>query len=326
MNKKIIVALGTALALVGGVVAMSAFEAHIINVTAHIENALAVDTEALDFGTVFPQEALTKNFQVKLSDSFLGQKRICEVYYEINQKPKCIVNGSNPVQHVPCVPTVGTAPTCECPNGTTAMLSLCPFLSKLADNTPIDNADDNPEAGNDESAPSYYTPGGCITPGEASGELEANESDIVDTWTVDLKVPPFEGYVAQDWPANCPTLSGTGVNQDGTDLGCDLWVEVTGFEECEKTIQVTSSMMNFSSTGWAGWSCPSEYPNIVTGTTDCALPLTYSLAWQTGASVDGHLFPTTPWGYIYGANEEGWIVQNGGDGQSCHIILTCQAD
>jgi hypothetical protein len=38
-----------------------------------------------------------------------------------------------------------------------------------------------------------------------------------------LKVPPVKGFVGQDWPAGCPT-----VPTNDVDLGCDLWIEVTG--------------------------------------------------------------------------------------------------
>ena len=49
----------------------AAFEAHVINVTAQIENALAVNTEPINFGTVFPQEQLDHSLTVALSGSFL---------------------------------------------------------------------------------------------------------------------------------------------------------------------------------------------------------------------------------------------------------------
>ena len=97
-------------------------------------------------------------------------------------------------------------------------------------------------------------------------------------------------------------------------------------EHQPEIIKVTSSQMNFSSTGWAGWSCPASHPNIVSGTTNCSLPLANSLAWEPGATVGVYTYPTTPFGYTYASGEEGWIVQNGGTGQSCNILLDCQAD
>ena len=58
MKKKILLGLVAVLIVISGVAGMSAFEAHVINVTAKIENALKVDTTPIDYGTVFPQEAL----------------------------------------------------------------------------------------------------------------------------------------------------------------------------------------------------------------------------------------------------------------------------
>lgn len=48
----------------------AAFEAHVINVTATIENALTVTTSEITFGTVFPQEKLNQTFGVTLSAAF----------------------------------------------------------------------------------------------------------------------------------------------------------------------------------------------------------------------------------------------------------------
>lgn len=78
MAKKILLGLAAVLVVVAGVAAFSAFEAHIINVTARIENALVVPIKELDFGTVFPQEYLVKSFTVALSNSFQEQAQ-CSV-------------------------------------------------------------------------------------------------------------------------------------------------------------------------------------------------------------------------------------------------------
>ena len=58
MKKNIILSFIALVAVVAGVAGMAAFEAHVINVTAHIENALKVVPAGgeLTFGTVFPQE------------------------------------------------------------------------------------------------------------------------------------------------------------------------------------------------------------------------------------------------------------------------------
>ena len=231
MNKKIIVGLGAAAAALASVAMFAAYEAHIINVTAHIENALYVHPDEIAFGTVFPQEYTERNFTVELSSSFQEQDRLYDVSYVIKQKPKCECDTwETATQASDC--TYGQyAPvgydTHLCPEGYSEMLSLCPFLSKV---------DGDPEDGNDHSHPSYYVdPDGVPNNGDefcpilsvdnAKGVLE-NKRDILDLWIVDLKVPPIDGYVGQDWPEGCPTVA-----EDEQDYGCDLWIEVTGFSE-----------------------------------------------------------------------------------------------
>lgn len=209
----------------------AAFEAHVVNVTAHIENALAVDPQEIEFGTVFPQEYLEKNFTISLSDSFMDedQTRVKDVQYKIVSKPKCKI--IEPCDDCPTYASVGYA-THECPEGYTEMEDLCAFLSKM----PTD-----PETG-DEGIASYFRNAGSQswcegTPGDdvgiALGHLEkcldpttdCGEGDVEDCWTVDLKVPPVEGYIAQDWPSTCADWT---VAENNVDYGCDLWVEVTG--------------------------------------------------------------------------------------------------
>ena len=97
--KKILTRSGLAVATVAivlaGAAAFSAYEAHIVNVTATIENALSVDTGAMAFGTVFPQEYLVKDMNIQLSDSFKNTGRVDDVEYVIKQKP---------MVKAPCVP------------------------------------------------------------------------------------------------------------------------------------------------------------------------------------------------------------------------------
>jgi len=217
MKKKIVLGLVAVVAVASGVAALSAYEAHVINVTAHIENALYVHPDALEFGTVFPQEYIERQFTVELSSSFQLQDRLDDVNYVIRQKPKCVNEAGEYAQ-------IDYA-THQCPEGYTEMLSLCPFLSKL---------DGDSEDNNDTDHPSYFVdpdgvPGSgdeyCVIPGaDATGHLTIDGGDLLDLWIVDLKVPPVDGYVGQDWPAGCPVVSA-----NDQDYGCDLWIEVTGF-------------------------------------------------------------------------------------------------
>jgi len=86
-------------------------------------------------------------------------------------------------------------------------------------------------------------------------------------------------------------------------------------------ITVESAMLNFSSTGWGGWSCPISHPNVVGGSTDCEKSLAISQMAKAGVGT----YPVYPH-YTYTSPEEGWVVQNGGIGQSCKIYVQCQAD
>lgn len=223
MRKKIALGLVAVVVVVAGVAAMSAYEAHIINVTAHIENALSVSPKEIAFGTVFPQEYVESNFTINLSESFQAADRVDDVEYVIEQKPKCICTE----------PEAGAAPLCElgeyaqvdyatheCPEGYTEMANLCRFLSKM----PQD------EGETEVGEPSYYDPGtntcvGQVTEAvQASGRLAKSEQDFSDTWIVDLKVPPIEGYIGQDWPESCANWT---VPENDVDYGCDFWIEVT---------------------------------------------------------------------------------------------------
>ena len=242
--KKLLVISAAGLAIVAGLTLAAAYEAHVINVTAHIENALAVDTESIDFGTVFPQEYLEKDFVIRLSDSFMDetQTRVKDVKYKIVQKPKCecdypqyLPDGSlnsdfatycTEGQYTPVDFALHT-----CPSNYSPMPDLCRFLSKLPD----------VETG-DYGIDSYYQVGcidACIDPYidnplGARGYLEKcdpDDSDLCtgdteDCWTVDLKVPPVAGYEGQEWPDSCREYV---VPTDGADYGCDLWIEVTEF-------------------------------------------------------------------------------------------------
>jgi len=207
MKKKILLGLVAVVAVVGGVAALSAYEAHVINVTATIENALAVSVDELPFGTVFPQEDLKSlPFTISLSDSFTEQSRVDRVDYAIWQKAK------------PCPEEES-----QCgPGG--YYLDLCKFLSKEAQ----DNDGDISEG-------SYYPT--CPVPPQlpstgASGYL-VTEEDESDTWNVDLKVPPVAGSVGQDWPQACID-NGYVVPTNSAVYGCDLWIEVTGISSTPK--------------------------------------------------------------------------------------------
>lgn len=253
--KKVIIGFLT-LALVLVVLPMfAAFEAHVINVTAKIENALSVPLDALDFGTVFPQEKLEKTLSIALSGSFTDEDRVDDVEYFIRQKPKCGVTSDNGETLVGPTWTghvkvegdgVDSAYTSsvDCEAAKPADLptdavygelpSLCEYISKHPDNQPD----------NDGSLDSFHEPytieaDGSVNWNDTNGRLAKSESDVEDTWTIDLAVPCFGGFCAQDWadfvtginPSANPADYTQSIDDEHKVFGCDLWVEVSGVSE-----------------------------------------------------------------------------------------------
>lgn len=228
----------------------AAWEAHVVNVTATIENALTVpiETEGLQFGTVFPQEKLDKTFDISLSNSFSQQSRVNEVIYTIRQKPKCVRN-DNVTADLPQFGRVTESATttgnfiCEDAANYHMLPLLCPFLSKHELSTDgNNNENDNPlNQGQNGIGAFHGLPGPWTLQTTLStavfGQLDKSVGDNSDTWNIDLKVPCFKGMCAQDWPDFVRRESqNQNINVDAYKLdpgdehklfGCDLWVEVT---------------------------------------------------------------------------------------------------
>jgi len=88
--KKLVLVAAMLLAVFSGVTAVSAYEGHMVDVKAHVENALMVEKSEVDFGTVFPQEKIETQFAVGLSESFRAQTRYSTVEYKMYWEPKLI--------------------------------------------------------------------------------------------------------------------------------------------------------------------------------------------------------------------------------------------
>ena len=236
--------IGTVGVVAGGAAAFSAFEAHIINVTATIENALSVPIEArgLTYGTVFPQEAFDQQFDVRLSSSFLEENRVDDVEYTIRQKPKCgvVIPQTNPVQYSGFKPvTEDTEHNFVCPQGSIKLPLLCPYLSKN-EITTDGTAPENDPLGHISSfhgttATSTWTLATTLSRA-VFGKLQKSVNDTLDTWNIDLHAPCFVGQCAQDWatfvhqqdPQADPNAFMADPTQEHQMFGCDLWLETTG--------------------------------------------------------------------------------------------------
>lgn len=242
--RKLILVVSSLILSVGGASMFAAFEAHIVNVTAKIENALAFSFEgqnirdgAIDFGTVFPQEYFNVDkVKVALSDSFLGQDRVSAVNYKIEQKPKCV----DETGHVMPVKVIGytgenNQPILTCPDGHQIMPLLCPYISKK-------EITQDGQQDNDVSVPSFHkvimeqVQNGFTVFNEplAKGQL-IKGTDEQDTWEIDLAVPCFKEKCSQDWPgfvqSHNPEANSSEYELDNEleseRFGCDLWFEVT---------------------------------------------------------------------------------------------------
>lgn len=192
--------------VVAGVAAISAYEAHVINVTAKIENALSVMPDEITFGTVFPQEKLNRNLLIKLSDSFLEEDRVDDVDYFIRQKPKPLTPEDEAWCHAN-VPTTRHEYAQDYLEKCYPL--LCYYLSKHPD-----------DGGNDGTLDAFHDMGTDVL-----GRLVKSEQDTEDEWVIDLDVPCFEGQCAQDWTHEGWELP---ADLESETFGCDLWVEVSG--------------------------------------------------------------------------------------------------
>lgn len=241
--KKILLGLGAGATALAMLPLFAAFEAHVINVTARIENALQVTPEEIRFGTTFPQEALDKTFNVSFSQSFLAQGRADRVEYHIRQKPKCEDSQGN---H----PQVGEDANGNfvCPEGSHEMPLLCPYLSK---HEITGDPQNEPGATGDNDSAGISAFHGLPGPWnlattlatQVAGVLQASIGDTLDTWNIDLRVPCFEGYCAQDWdrfvrannqdPDVDPADYMADPRLEHAVYGCDLWLEVTDVSEVD---------------------------------------------------------------------------------------------
>jgi hypothetical protein len=264
--KKVLLTLGALAVAVAVVPMFAAFEAHVINVTARIENALSVPVEPINFGTVFPQEYLERELPITFSRSFVQEGDADDVEYVIRQKPKCGVTSQNgevldgptwtghvvPVSNNPATSEDeskgGTAYTIDCkrdepaglsigPNQSAGLLPLlCPYLSKH------ERSADGLVAENDSSLNAFHHPwvvsDGVVSWTEASGRLAKSHQDFDDLWVIDLAVPCFGDHCAQDWATFVGEHNSeeegnadawvADIKDEHKVFGCNLWIEVTG--------------------------------------------------------------------------------------------------
>ena len=211
----------------------AAFEAHVVNVTATIENALYVHPAERTFGTVFPQEHLEQGIFITFSNSFSAsnQTRVGTVEYVIKQKPKprpAYVQqvGMEAARDYCHLNSPADAGDLTDPYYVNCMPNLCPYLSKTPDGFPTPS--------NDIGVPPFHDPDDPAN--FAHGKINKFGVDVGDNWIIDLAVPCFKGQCAQDWNqfvlglnpiAGDPAQYQLPQSLEHQLFGCDLWVEVT---------------------------------------------------------------------------------------------------
>ncbi len=221
----------------------AAFEAHVVNVTATIENALFVHPESIEYGTVFPQEHLLSDFFIAFSQSFsaAAQRRMGTVEYVIKQKPQprpekiAALGGVEAARDWCHLNSPANPGDPNDPYYANCRPSICPYLSKHPDGIPSTG----PNANNDTGLPPFHDPEtefayGKIVKFDQNGSTIGRDSG--DNWTIDLAVPCFKGQCAQDWEKFVRSLNPAVTDTEKYKLpsglehqvfGCDLWVEVT---------------------------------------------------------------------------------------------------
>lgn len=241
MKHKAILIFAALLMVVSGVAAVSAYEAHIINVTAHVENALAVDTTKAEFGVMFPQEWNKIKKEVKLSTSAIAELPVefgvtgdlKSVSFKIYAEWKVDEDYGTGANHLPDV-TIGTGDYW-------AWIGEWLWVAQDATQTATNPMSVPTEWTNVGAAPDYTT-----TPPTMVKPVTTTAMTLTDgsVHYVDILflAPCFEGYYNSEtdtkpswWPSEWttpgpwPLIASTDARhlEDGVDLGCDIKIQVT---------------------------------------------------------------------------------------------------
>ena len=88
--KKVLLIMTTLILLMSGIAAVSAYEGHVIDVRAVVQDAIWVEDTDLDLGVCFPQEAKETSVYIGVTNSFLSQSTWSSVRYELWWEPKLL--------------------------------------------------------------------------------------------------------------------------------------------------------------------------------------------------------------------------------------------
>jgi len=229
--KKIIFLVAALLTVFSGIAAVSAFEGHLVDIKAHVENAIGVSTYELNIGTVFPQESVEGSVKYGLSSSFrgAGNARNSSVLYNLYWELKPIPQGAN------------VAPVYQ----GSFYQPLNPYLSvDILDGENTDVID----AAAVNTVPASGTVAVLFGHGQLSKTaLDGSTGDLCDTFHFTFNVPVFRNWyntitdpLVHPGPVNVlepnqyvvvnETICGvTNVPVPQADLGINLKIQVSGF-------------------------------------------------------------------------------------------------
>ncbi len=136
-----------------------------------------------------------------------------------------------------------------------------------------------------------------------------SSTDVSMPWSEDFQLNCGQQYLA------------TFKAYDGDEV-CETKTVTETAGECCEPVRYTSSPLNYSATGWAGWSCPADTHAIGGGVTGNTYPMGAQGIAQPGATIGGHTYPGFPH-YTFGSGETGYVAQNGGTSQTVQIYVDC---
>jgi hypothetical protein len=222
--KKLVLIVAALMLVVSGVAAVSAYEAHLINVKAHVENALTVDTKEIDFGTIFPEEWLCQKRLVMLSQSAIDELPATGLGGNLDSVAITLFVEWKPAEDMPFAWWDGSAWVAG-----TGYYNWMGYFTYLG----FDNNGLAPEMDLVGPPP--------LPVGQAAKQVAGPfilDNDAQHFVYVCVDTPVFEGYWNRltDVPVKPSGLDGPtyvvpadmpGFNQDGMDFGLDLKIQVT---------------------------------------------------------------------------------------------------
>ena len=225
MKKVMLVAFALIL-VVAGLVSAAAFEGHVVDVRAHVENALWVDPIEINYGNfTFPQESIDRYICIGLTESFVNvnQTRVCDVKYALIWETKPI-EGHDPVP--------GQLEICD-PTGSGNFTDIYPYILLTTGD------------GSDNQTPfPMWVPANAV----AWGTLDKCLPDNCDTWGLKFDVPVFDLWynegtdpatpsgvlgpdeycIVEEW-VGCDQCPYRWVKVPHADLGNNLKIQVMGY-------------------------------------------------------------------------------------------------